>query len=71
MASFVRSLTSAALRIPVATVVVVVLLTAVFGSFAGQAEQDQGQESFSPDNEALEASEFASEAFEGSLATIV
>ncbi len=71
MAPLVRAITGAALRVPALTVVLVVLLTGVFGAFAGQAEQDQGQESFSPDNEALAASEFASEAFEGSLATIV
>ena len=71
MASLVRGITSAALRIPALTVVLVLLLTGVLGFFAGQSEQDQGQESFSPDNEALTASEFASEAFEGSPATIV
>ena len=71
MASLVRSLTRAALRVPALTVVVVLLLTGVLGSFAAQSEQDQGQESFSPDNEALTAADFASESFEGSLETIV
>lgn len=71
MASLMRGLTSSALRVPVLTVVVVILLTGVFGALASQAQQDQGQESFSPDNEALTASEFASESFEGSLDTIV
>jgi hypothetical protein len=71
MASFVRGLTGLARKAPALTIVVVLLLTGVLGFFAGQAEQDQSQESFSPDNPALTASEFAQRTFQGSTSTIV
>lgn len=71
MAALVRALSATARRAPVLTIVVVVLLTAVLGPLAGQAEQDQGQESFSPDNPALSASTLAGELFEGAATTVV
>lgn len=71
MAGFVRALSASARRAPTLTIVVVLLVTGALGVFAAQQEQDQSQEAFSPDNPALEASQFAQEAFEGSTATIV
>jgi len=71
MAALVRALSATARRAPVLTIVVVVLLTAVLGPLAGQAQQDQGQESFSPDNPALAASTLAGELFEGAATTVV
>ncbi|MDX1657575.1 MAG: MMPL family transporter [Nitriliruptorales bacterium] len=71
MLVLVRALARVSRRLPVVVVVAVVLLTAVFGFFAGQQEQDQSQESFSPDNEELRALEFTGEAFESSSGTPV
>lgn len=71
MAAIVRALSATARRAPLVVVVVVVVLTGVLGFFAGQVEQDQSQESFSPDNETLTAQQFAGEVFEGSTSTVV
>ena len=71
MTALVRMLARLARSAPVAVVLVTVLLTAVFGAFAGRAVQDQSQESFSPDNEELAALQFAAETFEGSTETLV
>ena len=71
MTALVRMLARLARSAPVVVLAVTVLLTAVFGAFAGRAVQDQSQESFSPDNEELSALQFAGEAFEGSTETLV
>jgi uncharacterized protein len=68
---FVRALAAVTRRAPAVLVIAVILLTAGFGALSSQAQQDQGQESFSPDNPALKAAEFAADAFEGSTDTVV
>ncbi|MDX1620700.1 MAG: MMPL family transporter [Nitriliruptorales bacterium] len=64
MLVLVRALAAVSRRFAVVIVVAAVVLTAVFGALAGQQEQDQSQEAFSPDNEQLRALEYSGEAFE-------
>ena len=71
MSALVRALAQVARRAPVAVLVAVVVLTAVFGAFSGQQEMDAGNESFAPENEQLQALEFSGQAFGGSSDTLM
>lgn len=71
MNALVRLFARMSQRAPIIVIVVMVGLTALFGSFAGQSEVDQSQESFSPDNAELTALEFSGEVFQGSSETLV
>lgn len=71
MKALVSLLAGVSRRAPVVVVLTTVALTAVLGMLSTQQELEQSQESFSPDNPRLNASEFAEEAFEGSTDTVV
>ncbi|MFP5308342.1 MAG: efflux RND transporter permease subunit [Actinomycetes bacterium] len=72
MDTLVRALAHTARTAPRLVIALTIVLTGVFGAaFGALGQQDQGQESFSPDNPALEALEFAGDAFGGESDTLV
>lgn len=65
MKAIVSALAGVARRMPWVVIIVVVALTAVLGSFAGQVEVAQGNEGFAPESPEISAQERIGEKFAG------
>ena len=71
MRRFVRLLSRLVRSAPLPVLIGAIVLTAVLGAFAPQAEQSTGNEGFSPDNPELRALERAGELFAGSSTSLM
>lgn len=71
MRRFVRLLSRLVRRAPLPVLVGAIVLTAVLGAFAPQAQQTTGNEGFSPDNRELRALERAGEDFTSSSQSVM